>query len=384
MQRRDFVKSAGLAVAAGAMASDLASAARADPAKQGAPAPAIAAPALVTSNPKIVWKLTSSFPTFLDAIYGGAELFSSAVSDATDGRFRIEIHPAGEIAAALDVFDAASKGVIDCAQTALQYYWGAEPALALATSVPFGMNAREQNAYFRQGGGTDLFNEILVDHSLFALPAGNTGCQMGGWFRKELRSAEDLRGLKYRISGLAGKVMQKLGAVPTAAARKDIASSLKSGVLDAAAWVSPYDDERLKLTSIAPNYYYPGWFQGSMAIHLVFNLAKWNALPKSYQAIVRGAAELANVDMQAKYDAMNPPALKRLVSGGAKLRAFPDDLMQAAWLAAIEVYQEAAASNPKFKRVHESYMNFRNEEYLWWQVGEYPYDNFIIRQRAKG
>ncbi|HUZ67658.1 MAG TPA: TRAP transporter substrate-binding protein DctP [Beijerinckiaceae bacterium] len=367
MQRRDFVKSVGLAAAASAVA-----------------APALAAPAIVQSSPQVVWRLTSSFPAVLDALYGGADVFSRAVSEATDGRFHIEIHPAGEIASALDVFDAVSKGAIDCAQTALQYHWGAEPALALATSVPFGMNAREQNAFFRQGGGTDLFNEILVDHSLFALPAGNTGCQMGGWFRKELRSTADLKGLKYRISGLAGKVMQKLGSVPTAVARKDLASSLQSGALDAAAWVAPYDDERLKLTAIAPNYYYPGWFQGSMAIHLVFNLAKWNALPKSYQAIVRGAAELANVDMQAKYDAFNPPALKRVVSAGAKLRAFPDDVMEAAWQAAIEVYREAGAADPKFKRVHEAYMNFRNDEYLWWQVGEYPYDNFIIRQRAKG
>jgi TRAP-type mannitol/chloroaromatic compound transport system substrate-binding protein len=362
MLRRDFVKSAGLAAAGAALAT----------------------PAIAQTAPQITWRLTSSFPGSLDAIYGGAETFARAVSDATDGKFKIEVHPSGEIASPLGGFDAVSKGTIDCAQTALQYHWGEEPALALATSVPFGMNAREQNAFFREGGGTDLFNELLMSRDLFALPAGNTGCQMGGWFRNELHSASDLKGLKYRISGLAAKVMQRLGCAPVAAPRADLASGLKSGDLDAVAWVSPYDDERLDLTPVAPFYYYPGWFQGSMAIHLVFNLKKWTALPNSYQAIVRGAAEIANTEMQAKYDAQNPAALRRLVSAGAKLRDFPDDVMEAAWQAAIDTYQDQSAADAKFKRIHDAYMNFRNDEYLWWQVGEYPYDNFIIRQRAKG
>jgi TRAP-type mannitol/chloroaromatic compound transport system substrate-binding protein len=362
MQRRDFVKTAGLAAAG----------------------TAFAAPAVAQSAPSVTWRLTSSFPGALDAIFGGCQTFARAVSDATDGKFRIEVHPAGEVASPLDGFDLVAKGALDCAQTALQYHWGDEPALALATSVPFGMNAREQNAFFREGGGTDLFNEILVSRNLFALPAGNTGCQMGGWFRRELHSAEDLQGLRYRISGLAAKVIQKLGCAPVPAPRSALASELKSGELDAVSWVAPYDDERLDLTPVAPFYYYPGWFQGSMAIHLVFNLGKWNALPKAYQAIVRGAAEIANSEMQAKYDTLNPSALKRLVSAGAKLRDFPEDVMEAAWRAAIDTYRDEGERDPKFKRVHDAYMSFRNDEYLWWQVGEYPYDNFIIRQRAKG
>lgn len=362
MKRRHFVTSAGLA-AAGAV---------------------LAAPAVAQSKPEIVWRLSSSFPGTLDALYGGAETFARAVSDATDGSFRIEIHPVGEVSTAIEGLDAVAKGSIDCVQTVLQYYWGEEPALALASSVPFGMNAREQNAFFRQGGGTDLFNEILLPRGLFALPAGNTGCQMGGWFRRELRSVADLSGLKFRISGLSAKVFQRLGCAPTAVGRSDLVASLKSGALDAVAWVSPYDDERLGLTSVAPYYYYPGWFQGSMAIHLVFNLEKWRALPKSYQAVVRSAADTANGEMQARYDAQNPAALKRLVSAGAQLRSFPEDVLEAAWKSAGDFYKEQSAADPKFKRVHDAYMDFRNDAYLWWQVGEYPYDNFIIRQRAKG
>ena len=362
MQRRQFLTSAGLSLASGA----------------------VAAPAQAQVAPEIKWRLSSSFPSNLDILFGGARTFADAVSELTGGRFVIEVHPPGEIASALDAFDLVEKGDLDCAQTALHYHWGKEAALVFATGIPFGMNAREQNAFFRHGGGTDLINEVLASHHIFALPAGNTGCQMGGWFKNELRSAADLRGLKFRISGIAGKVLQKLGAVPTAVARNDLANAMTTGRLDAAAWVSPADDEQLALTSVAPNYYYPGFWQGAMAVHLIFNLDKWNALPKPYQAAVRMAAELANADVLSRYDALNPPAVRRLVEGGAKLKAFPPDIMEASWQAANEVYREIAAQDANFQRVHDAYIAFRNDQYLWWQVAEYPYDNFLIRQRTKG
>jgi TRAP-type mannitol/chloroaromatic compound transport system substrate-binding protein len=207
---------------------------------------------------------------------------------------------------------------------------------------------------------------------------------MVGWFRNELRSANDLRGLKFRVSGLAGKMLTRLGVIPTGASRAQIAGAFESGALDAAGWVSPIDDEKLSLVRVAPWYYYPGWWQGSMAIHLAFNLAKWNALPQTYQTVVRAAAELANADVLARYDALNPQAVRRLVESGAKLRAFPQDVMEACWQASVAEFRDAGAADPNFQRVHDAYMSFRNEQYVWWQVAEYPYDNFIIRQRAKG
>ena len=362
LKRREFLKAAALA-GAGA---------------------GIATPAVAQNAPTITWKITSSFPTTLDLIWSGAQTFADAVREMTDGRFTIELHPAGEIVQPLDVLSAVEKGDVDGAQTALIYHWGMQPALVFATGVPFGMNAREQNAFFRHGGGNDLVNELLVDHNLFALPAGNTGCQMGGWFRSELRSIADLRGLKFRISGLAGKMLTRLGAVPTGAGRAQIVSALESGGLDAAAWVSPVDDEKLSLSRVAPFYYYPGWLQSSMAIHLAFNLKKWNELPKAYQTVVRAAAELANADVLSRYDAANPAAVRRLVEAGAKLRAFPQDVMEGCWQAANAEYVDAGAADPTFQRVHDAYMSFRNDQYVWWQVAEYPYDNFIIRQRAKG
>lgn len=362
MQRRDFLKTAGISLAGGALA----------------------APAIAQEAPEVKWRLSSSFPTNLDILFGGAKTFADAVSEATGGKFTIEVHPPGELASALDAFEQVEKGEIDCAHTALHYHWGKEAALVFATGVPFGMNAREQNAFFRHGGGNDLVNEVLASHKIFALPAGNTGCQMGGWFKTELRSVADLHGLRFRISGLAGKVLQKLGAVPTAVGRNDFVEAFESNRLDAAAWVSPVDDEKLGLTKVAPNYYYPGFWQGAMALHLMINLDKWNALPKTYQAAVRMAAEVANADVLSRYDATNPPAVRRLVEGGARLKAFPTDVMEASWQAANDVFREIATQDANFQRMHDAYMAFRNDQYLWWQVAEYPYDNFLIRQRTKG
>ncbi len=362
MKRRQFIKSAGLATAG----------------------VALAAPALAQSAPEIKWRLTSSFPKSLDTIFGGAEVFAKAVSEATDGRFQIQVFPAGEIAPALQALDAVQNGTVEVCQTALYYYWGKDPAFAFPTAVPFGMNSRQLNAWFYHGGGNDLVNEFMADYNAYALPAGNTGGQMGGWFRKEIKTVADLNGLKFRCGGFAGKVLQKLGVVPTQLAAGDIYPALEKGTLDAVEFVGPYDDEKLGFNKVAPFYYYPGWWEGGAALHLCFNLAKWKELPKQYQAVVTQAAALANIDMQAKYDAKNPEALKRLIASGTQLRPFSAEIMDASYKAAMEVYKEASNSNPKFKKFHDAYMAFRNDEYSWWQVCEYTFDNFMIRQRAKG
>jgi len=360
MKRRDFLAGAGLAGVT-----------------------EIATPALAQTSPTIRWTLTTSFPDYLQVIASGAQAFVQAVRDMSEGRFIIEIQPAGSIAKPLDVLDAVRDGRAEIAQTALHYHWGLQPALVFATGAPFGMNAREQNAFFRFGGN-DLINEILVDHKLIAFPAGNTGCQMGGWFTRELRSASDLRGLRWRVPGLTGKMLTRVGVVPTASSRSQVAADLGAGAIEAAAWVSPVDDEALSLWRVAPYYYYPGWWQGSMAMHLVFALDKWNSLPKQYQAMLRAAADVANSDVLARYDALNPQAVRRIVEAGAKLRPFPQEVLEACWQAAQAEYREMSEADPVFQRVHDAYMSFRNDQYLWWQVAEYPFDNFAIRQRSKG
>ena len=342
---------------------------------------AVAMPAIAQSAPEVRWRLTSSFPKSLDTIYGAAETFSKVIAEITDNRFQVQAFAGGEIVPALQALDAVQNGTVEACHTAMYYFWGKDPTFAFGTAVPFGMNSRMEDAWMYHGGGIDLFNEFLKEYNVYGLPGGNTGCQMGGWFRKEIKTVADLNGLKFRIGGYAGTVLQKLGVVPQVIAGGDIYPALEKGTIDAAEWVGPYDDEKLGFNKVAPIYHYPGWWEGGAMLHFGFSIEKFNALPKAYQAAVRAAAMVANKDMQAKYDAVNPAALKRLVSAGTQLKPFTQEVMVACKKAAEEVYAETSAKNPKFKKVHDHYMSFRNDQYLWWQVAEYNYDNFMIRSR---
>jgi TRAP-type mannitol/chloroaromatic compound transport system substrate-binding protein len=362
MKRRQFIKVAGAGLAAGAVAS----------------------PAIAQSTPEVKWRLTSSFPKSLDTIFGAAEVFSKLVSEATDGKFQIQVFAAGEIVPGLQAADAVQNGTVESCHTASYYYVGKDPTFAFGTAVPFGLNSRQGNAWFYHGGGQEMLNDFYKKYNIYSLPGGNTGTQMGGWFRKEVKTVADLNGLKMRIGGLAGRVLQKLGSVPQQIAGGDIYPALEKGTIDAAEWVGPYDDEKLGFNKVAPFYYYPGWWEGGAALHFFINQAEWAKLPKNYQAIVTAAAGYANVDMQAKYDARNPAALRRLLQAGAQLRPFSPEIMEACFKAANELYAETSAKNADFKKIHDHYMAFRSDQVLWAQIGEYTYDTFMIRQRARG
>jgi TRAP-type mannitol/chloroaromatic compound transport system substrate-binding protein len=303
----------------------------------------------------------------------------------TDNKFQIQSFAAGEIVPGLQVVDAAQNGTIEMAHTAVYYFFGKDPTWALFCAFPFGFNSRQQNAWFYEGGGQALMDEF--SHKKFnvhCLVAGNTGCQMGGWFRKEIKAVDDLKGLKMRIGGWAGKTLQKLGVVPQQIAGGDIYPALEKGTIDATEWVGPYDDEKLGFYKVAKYYYYPGWWEGGTALHAVVNLPKWEALPKNYKAILEAACAYANTDVMAKYDAKNPQALKRLVGAGTQLRPFSQPIMEACLKASNEVNAETSATNADYKKVLDSIAAFRNDEYLWWQVAEYSYDTFMIRSRTKG
>ena len=206
---------------------------------------------------------------------------------------------------------------------------------------------------------------------------------MGGWFRREIRTPEDLNGLKMRIGGFAGRVLAKLGLVPQQLAAGDIYPALEKGTIDAAEWVGPYDDEKLGFYKVAPYYYYPGFWEGGPTLHVFVNTAKWAELPKAYQAIALNAAHHGNTYMQARYDKLNPPALKKLAAAGAQLRPYSTEILEAALKAANEVYAETSAQNADFKKLYDSLSAFRNDGFLWWQVAEYSFDSFAIRSRAK-
>jgi len=361
MKRRTFLKTAALGLAA---------------------AP-VAAPAIAQTAPETKWRMTSSFPKSLDTIYGGAETFSKYVAEATDQKFQIQVFAAGELAPGLEAANVVSNGSVECCHTASYYYWGKDPTFAFGTAVPFGLDARMQNAWNYYGGGIDLLNEFYATHSIYALPAGNTGAQMGGWFRNEIKTVADLSGVKMRIGGFGGKVISKLGVVPQQIAGGDIYPALEKGTVDAAEWVGPYDDEKLGFYKVAPYYYYPGWWEGGAMLHVMINQAKWQELPDNYKAVVRAAAQAANCDMLAKYDQVNPLALKKLVAGGAKLRPFSPEILEACFNAAKDTYAEIAATNAPFKKIHDAMMAFRADEYLWFQISEYTYDTFMMTQQRK-
>src|SRR5258708_3908859 len=316
-----------------------------------------------------------SWPKSLDTLYGGMEFLAKRVAEATGGKFNIKLFAAGEIVGGLQVLDAVQNGTVECGHTANYYYFGKDPTFAFAASIPFGLNARQQNAWMRHGGGLELMREFCREYNCHLIPAGNTGAQMGGWFRKEIKTVADLKGLKMRMGGTAGLVLAKLGVVPQNIPGGDIYPALEKGTIDAAEWVGPYDDQKLGFDKVAKFYYYPGWWEGGATLHLFVNQDKWNELPKNYQAIVKTAAAHINVDMQAQYDALNPKALRDLVGRGVQLRAFSPEILSACMEAANQTYAEMSAKNESFKKVYESLKAFRNEEYLWFQVADGTYDN---------
>jgi TRAP-type mannitol/chloroaromatic compound transport system substrate-binding protein len=362
MKRRQFLTAAGAGVAAASVAK----------------------PAIAQSSPTLKWRLTSSYPKSLDTLYGGAEVFAKAVAEATDNKFHIQVFAGGEIVPGLQALDAVQSGNVEMCHTASYYYVGKDPTFTFGTAAPFGLNARQQNAWMFHGGGMELMNALYKKYNVHGIPCGNTGCQMGGWFRKEIKEPSDLKGLKMRIGGYAGLVMAKLGVVAQQVAGGDLYAALEKGTIDAAEWAGPYDDERLGLSKVAPYYYFPGWWEGGAMLHNFINLKSWDALTPAYKAIVRQASEMTNAWMLAKYDASNPPALKRLLAAGTQMRPFPPAVMDASLKAALELYDEVGKTNADFKAAWESTLAFRNDQYLWWQVAEYSYDNFMIRSRPRG
>ena len=363
MKRRDFIKVTGLAAAGAAT---------------------IAAPAIAQSSPELKWRLTASWPKSLDTLYGGAELFAKSVAEATDNKFQMQVFAAGEIVPGLQVLDAVQNGTVEVGHTASYYYFGKDPTFTFGTSLPFGPNMRINQGWYVYGGGQQVLNEFYKGYNVYSLLAGNTGCQMGGWFRKEVKTVADLNGLKFRIGGFAGRVLQKLGVVPQQLAGGDIYPALEKGTIDAAEWVGPYADEKLGFNKIAPHYYYPGWWEGGPMNLMMVNLDKWNSLPKNYQAILYQAGQTASNWVMAKYDQANPPALKKLLAGGTKLHAFSPEIMQASYKAAMELYGEISNENANFKKVYKSLTDFANDSYQWYQVAEMGFDSFMVRNRLMG
>ena len=362
MQRRSFLKNTAVGAAAGT----------------------VAAPTLAqATQPAIAWRMASSFPKTLDAIYGSGENFVKRVSQLTGGKFTIRQFAAGDIVPGLQVMDAVQAGTVEMGHTPSYYYYGKDPTFAFDCAVPFGLTSRQQTAWFDQGGGRELMREFFKDYGIINFMAGNTGTQMGGFYRKEIKTLADVKGLKIRIAGFAGRVMERMGAVPQQIPAGDIYTALEKGTIDAAEWVGPYDDEKLGLARVAPFYYAPGWWEAGPQLSIYINIKEWEKLPKQYQAAIEVACYECHVSMQADYDAKNPAALARLIKNGAKMRYFSRPVLDAAYKFSNEVMEEEAAKNAKFRKIYTPWKRFRQDQNMWASVSEATMQNFLIAAGRK-
>jgi TRAP-type mannitol/chloroaromatic compound transport system substrate-binding protein len=338
--------------------------------------------AVTTSNsslPSLQWRMATSWPKSLDTIFGGADVLCRRVSEMTDGRFKITPYAAGEIVPGLQVLDAVQSGTVECGHTAAYYYIGKQPALGFGTAVPFGLNAQQQNAWLYQGGGLAAMHKIYQDFNIISFPAGNTGTQMGGWFKKNIQTVAELNGLKMRIPGLGGQVMSRLGVNVQVLPGGEIYLALDRGAIDAAEWVGPYDDEKLGLHKAAKYYYYPGWWEPGPTLEAQVNLTAWKKLPKEYQEIFKTASQEANMNMLAQYDSLNRQAIDRLVTGGTQLTPYSAEIMKAAQTASLDLYAENAAKDKTFKEVYTQWQQFRKEIYRWNAINELSFASFSYK-----
>lgn len=359
MQRRAFINHAGLA---GVLAAG-------------------AAPAIVHAQTQLRWRLASSFPKSLDTIFGAADVFAKKVGEMSGGKFQISVHAGGELMPAFGVVDGVQNGTVEIAHTAPYYFVGKDETFAIGCAIPFGLNSRQLSAWMYEGNGLKLMREFYAKYNIVNFPGGNTGSQMGGWYRKPIKSLADMKGLKMRIGGFAGRVIERMGAVPQNLPGGEIYQALEKGTIDAAEWVGPYDDQKLGFYKVAPYYHFPGWWEGSAQLDFFINQKAWDSLPAEYKAMVETAASHAHVEMQARYDARNPLALKQLVAAKTELVQFPKPVLDAAFKHSMDIYSELNEKNPAWRKVYADYNKFRADQNLWFRFTEGTFDRYM--QSAK-
>lgn len=362
MERRHFLGNAGLAAGLAA----------------------VAAPALAQGGPAIKWRMSTAWPKSLDAMHGSAEALCKRVGQLTDGKFEIQTFAGGEIVPPAQNMDAVSNGTVECNHVLASIYIGKNTALAFDAGLPFGLNARQHNAWVFSGGGMNALRELYKKYNIVNVVCGNVGVQMGGWYRKPINTVADLQGLKMRIGGIGGMVLAKLGGVPQQIPISDTYSALEKGTIDAAEWIGPYDDAKIGFHKVAQYYYSPGWWEGSASITSMVNANAWAALPATYKAVFELAATEQIVKMHAQYDARNPDALKTLIGQGAKVGYFPKAVMDAAYKATGELMTELSEKNPDFKALLPDWQQFRQNQVSWFRVAEAELDNYTYSALSRG
>jgi len=369
MERRDFLKKAGLL---GATAVGVAAC--------GSQAETLAEEAANDSLlPDLEWEIATSWPISLDTIFGGADTFATRVQAMSGGKFKMTARAAGELAGGTEVLNVVEEGSVSVGHTASYYYVGKSPATAFGTALPFGLTARQQNAWLYEAGGLEMMQDFYAEKfNVIQFPAGNTGAQMGGWYNKEINQPSDLEGLKMRIPGLGGQVMDRLGATVQVIPGGEIFQALQTGAIDAAEWVGPYDDLTMGFHKVTQFYYYPGWWAPGPSLAGQINLDEWKNLPEIYQEIVKTAAYEANMTMLARYDAKNIDALDQLRSeADIELRPFSPEVLQAAEQASFDLFDETAQSDADFNSIYSEWRKFREGIQAWHGFNEATYLNYV-------
>lgn len=366
IKRRDFLKKAGTGAAGVAALGACGGGEMAEGGAQGAG----------IDGPRVSWRLATSFPPSLDLLHGAGVRVARRVEELTGGNFTIRVYAANEIVPALQVMDAVMQGTVQCGVSPGYYYIGKRPALAFDTAIPFGLSTRQQYSWMMYGGGLELMNEIYSDFGIISFPCNSTGGQMGGWFRQPVNSLSELRGLRFRIPGIGGEIMSRLGVTVQNLGAPEIYPALERGAIDATEWVGPYDDEKLGFYQVAKNYYAPGWWEPGVTMGLLISQDAFDELPPAYQEILKGVCGETFADRLAAYDYHNPRALQRLVNDhGVTLRQYSDDIMEAAWRESNAYLEEQSAADEGFARVYESYRTFRDAAWAYSRSNELIYRN---------
>ncbi len=367
MDRRRFVKVAGVTAAAGALAG----CSQTECAGDASP---------VVRSEQLKWKMVTSWPLNFPGLGTGANRLAETITRMSGGRLTIKVYGANDLVPPFEVFDAVSRGTAEMGHSAAYYWKGKAAAAQFFSTVPFGLNAQEMNGWLYYGGGLALWRRLYEPFGIIPFPAGNSGVQMGGWFNKEINTIEDLKGLKMRIPGLGGKVVAAVGGKVVLLASSEIFPSLERGVIDACEWVGPYYDWNLGLHQAAKYYYSPGWHEPSTLNELTINLKAWNSLPKEFQEMIRHGAYKMNVNNLAEFDAKNQEYLDKIRkyrNGKIQFRQFPPDVLKALYKAAEKINQEVADSDPDARKVYESYKKFQANIRKWHNINEVSYQEAL-------
>jgi TRAP-type mannitol/chloroaromatic compound transport system substrate-binding protein len=312
------------------------------------------------SRESFEWNMVTSWPPGLPGLGVGVQNLANRIETASNGRLKIKVYAGGELVPALEVLDAVSRGTVQMGHDSAYYHRGKVPAAQYFTTIPFGMTVHEINAWLYYGGGLELWRELYEQFNVIPFPAGNTGMQMAGWFNKEINSVDDLQGLKMRIPGLGGEVMQRAGVSQITVPASEIFTALQTGAVDAAEWVGPYNDIGLGLHKAARYYYYPGWHEIGPMLQCTVNIDAWNSLPADLQEIVSTVCQAVNVDMMADYTAGNARALEQIKQDpNVELRRLPDDVLRLLKGISDEVVDELAAADEWAARIKASFDEFQ-------------------------